>query len=391
MIAERIKELEESMTLAITAKAKAMKAQGEKVIIMASGEPDFDTPQNIKDAAVQAIAQGFTKYTATSGIDELKEALCEKFRHENRIEYTKKNVIVTCGGKQALYNAIQATINSGDEVIIPSPYWVSYVEQVKLAGGKPVILNTGVTGFDLEKLKGALTPRTRMLIINSPNNPTGAVLERATIEGIAALALERKFLVISDEVYERFIYGSGIHHSIASLGPEMKELTITINAFSKTYSMTGWRVGYAAAPEAIIKAMGMVQDHQTSNTSSISQKAALEALKGSQDSVTVMVREFEKRRNYMVERLNAIEGIECPLPPGAFYTFPRVAALYHEKLNGSFAFAERLLEEMKVALIPGVGFGSDEHVRLTYSASLEDIREGMDRIAEFVSLQRSPR
>jgi len=384
MLAQRVSKLEQSLTLAITGKAKAMKARGDKVILFASGEPDYDTPENIKEAGIKAIQSGFTKYTATSGIDELKEQICLKFKRENGIEYKKSEVIVTCGGKQAIYNVIQAMINDSDEVIVPTPYWVSYLEQIKMAGGKPVLIPLSAHGLDVEELKKAITPRTKLMIINSPNNPTGSIITKDVLERIAGLAVEHGIHVLADEVYEHFIYDGHRHASIASFDPAIKALTITINAFSKTYSMTGWRVGYCAASEEIIKAMGMIQDHSTSNVCSISQKAAVEALKGPQDSVKAMVQEFDRRRNYMVERLSAIPGIECPKPPGAFYTFPKVSSLYSDSMKDSMTFAGRLLEEQKVALIPGVAFGHDDHIRLTYASSMDDIREGMDRIEAFV-------
>jgi len=385
MLAQRVSKLEQSLTLAITGKAKAMKAKGDKVILFASGEPDYDTPENIKEAGIRAIRDGFTKYTATSGIDELKEQICLKFRNENNIDYKKSEVIVTCGGKQAIYNLLQAMINEGDEVIVPTPYWVSYLEQIKMAGGKPVLIPLNAQGLDMEELNRAVTARTRLLIINSPNNPTGSIITRDILEKIAELAVKHSFYVLSDEVYEHFIYDGNRHASIASFDPSIKALTITVNAFSKTYSMTGWRVGYCAASEEIIRMMGMIQDHSTSNVCSISQKAAVEALKGPQDSVKAMVQEFDRRRNYMVERLSAIPGIECPKPPGAFYTFPKVSSLYGGSMKDSMTFAGKLLEQQKVALIPGVAFGHDDHIRLTYASSMDDIKEGMDRIETFVS------
>lgn len=384
MLAQRVSKLEQSLTLAITGKAKAMKAKGEKVILFASGEPDCDTPENIKEAGIKAIKDGFTKYTATSGIDELKEQICLKFKNENNIDYEKSEVIVTCGGKQAIYNVIQAMINEGDEVIVPTPYWVSYLEQIKMAGGKPVLIPLKAQGLDVEELERAVTARTRLLIINSPNNPTGSIITRDVLEKIAELAVKHNFYVLSDEVYEHFIYDGHKHASIASFDSSIKALTITINAFSKTYSMTGWRVGYCAARQEIIKMMGMIQDHSTSNVCSIAQKAAVEALKGPQDSVKAMVHEFNSRRIYMVERLSAIPGVECPKPPGAFYTFPRVSSLYRGGIKNSMDFAGKLLEDQKVALIPGVAFGHDDHIRLTYASSMDDIKEGMDRIEAFV-------
>lgn len=383
MLSKRVQELGQSLTLAITAKAKALKAQGERVVIMASGEPDFDTPDNIKEAAKKAIDEGFTKYTATSGIDELKELICEKFRKENNIDYKKQQIMITVGGKQAIYEAVMALIGDGDEVIVPSPYWVSYLEQIKLAGGRPVLVDMKSGKLPVEEVRKKISPATRLIILNSPNNPTGSIIDEETLREIAALAVEKKIYILSDEVYERFIYGGASHFSIASCDSSIKELTLTLNAFSKTYSMTGWRVGYCAGPEPVIKAMCLIQDHSTSNTCSIAQKAAVEALRGPQDSVAMMVREFEKRRNYMVERLNAMPGISCPMPPGAFYAFANVSSLYHNDIKGSMDFAAGLLDEMKVAVIPGIAFGDDEHIRLSYAASMKDMEEGMNRMEEY--------
>jgi aspartate aminotransferase len=383
MVSERVQILEQSMTLAITSKAKAMKAKGEPVIILASGEPDFDTPDNIKEAAKKAIDAGFTKYVATAGIDELRELICQKFKKDNHIDYKKSQIVVTVGGKQAIYNAVLAVVDPGDEVIVPVPYWVSYLEQIKLAGGKAVLLPPAKGKFDVQGLKRSITGKTKMIILNSPNNPTGEVLDRETLMAIADLAVQKKIVVLSDEVYEKLVYDGATHHSIASFGDAIKELTITINAVSKSYSMTGWRVGYCGGNEEIIKAMCSIQDHSTSNTCSISQKAAVEALKGTQEPLEKMVQEFARRRLYIVERLNAIPGIHCPMPPGAFYAWAKVSGLYNETVKGSLEFASRFIEDKKVAIIPGIGFGDDEYVRLSYASSMNDIKEGMDRLEQF--------
>jgi aspartate aminotransferase len=383
MVSERVKILEKSMTLAITSKAKAMKAKGEPVIILASGEPDFDTPDNIKEAAKKALDAGFTKYVATAGIEELRELICQKFKKDNHIDYKKSQIVVTVGGKQAIYNAVLAVVNPGDEVIVPVPYWVSYLEQVKLAGGKTVLLSPVNGKFNMEGLKKSITERTRMIILNSPNNPTGEILNRETLRAIADLAVQKKIYVLSDEVYEKLIYDGAVHHSIASFDEAIRELTITVNAFSKSYSMTGWRVGYCGGNDEVINAMCSIQDHSTSNTCSISQKAAVEALKGTQEPLGKMVEEFNKRRLYMVERLNAMPGIACPTPPGAFYAWARVSGLYNTAVKGSLDFAARLLDEKKVAIIPGIGFGDDECVRLSYASSMNDIKEGMDRLEDY--------
>lgn len=384
MLSYRVGRLEESVTLAITAKAKAMKAAGEPVIIMASGEPDFDTPEHIKQAACEAIQQGFTKYTATSGIAPLKKLICESLAREKSLQYEPANVIVTVGGKQALFNIFQSLLDVNEEVIVIAPYWVSYLEQIKLAGGKPVLLYTENSEIDTEKLEALVSTATKAILLNSPSNPSGFVIPEKTLEKIAEIALKHSLYVISDDVYDRFVYGGVKAPHIACLGSEMKSSVILVNAFSKTYSMTGWRIGYAAGPSDVIRAMSMIQDHQTSNACSISQKAAVAALSGSQRPVEEMVAEFERRRDYMVEKLSSIEGVVCPCPQGAFYVFPDVSALYGDRFGGSVDFAGRLLEEEKLAVIPGAGFGYDGHLRFTYSASMEDIREGLERFGRFV-------
>ncbi len=385
MISQRVKTLEESITLAITARAKAMKSAGEDVILMASGEPDYDTPEHIKAAAIDAIHCGFTKYTATSGIDELKELICNKLSVENSLQYNKSDVIVTVGGKQALFNVFQSILDPGDQVIVIAPYWVSYLEQVKLAGGVPVLLYTKENSFDIADLEKLITPRTKALILNSPSNPSGHIISRELLKGIAELSVKKNFYVISDEVYEKFVYDGNTSVSVATLGEEIKNKTILINAFSKTYSMTGWRVGYCAASREIIKSMGLIQDHQTSNVCSIAQKAAVAALKGSQKPVEEMIAQFAVRRDYMVKRLTGIKGIKCLNPMGAFYVFPDVSGLYNKEIPSSMEFSRRLLEEEKLAVIPGIGFGYDTHIRLTYSTGLEDIKKGLDRFESFIS------
>jgi len=384
MFSTKIKNLEESITLAITARAKAMKASGEKVVIMASGEPDYDTPSHIKSAAIEAINQGFTKYTATSGIDELKELISEKLKKDNNAGYSKNNIIVTAGGKQALFNIFQVLLNPGDEVIVIAPYWVSYLEQIKLAGGNPVLLYTKDNEFTIEELKKLVSSKTKAIILNSPSNPSGYIIPDDLLKGIADLSIKQNFYIISDEVYEKFVYDGKRALSIASLSEEIKNKTIIVNAFSKTYSMTGWRIGYCAASSEIIKSMGLIQDHQTSNTCSIAQKAAVAALKGPQKPVEEMISEFSKRRDYMVNRLRSIKGIKCPNPMGAFYAFPDISSLYNDKISSSMEFCKVLLEEEKLAIIPGIGFGYDSHVRLTYSAGIEDIKEGLDRLNSFI-------
>ncbi|MCL5104696.1 MAG: pyridoxal phosphate-dependent aminotransferase [Armatimonadetes bacterium] len=392
MISERAKRISPSPTLAISAKAKQMQAQGIDVVNFGAGEPDFDTPQHIKDAAIKSLQSGFTKYTPTSGTPELRQAICDKLKRDNGLDYKPSEVIVSLGAKHSIYNAVLATINPGDEVIIPAPYWVSYPEIVGMADGKAVYVSADEsTDFTvpIDLLRSVVTPKTKMLILNSPSNPTGGVYSRRQIEEIAALAVEKGFYVLSDEIYEKVLYDGREHVSIASLGEEIKKLTITVNGFSKAFSMTGWRLGYAAADKAIVSAMDALQGHSASNLVSFTQPAAVAALNGPQDVVEKMVAEFDKRRKYIVDRLNAIEGITCTLPGGAFYVFPNISALYGRKFNGkeivgSDAFCEYLLDHANVAGVAGSGFGADNYMRLSYATSMEAIAKGMDRIAEAV-------
>lgn len=396
IISKRARAISPSMTLAIDAKAKQMQAEGIDVIGFGAGEPDFDTPDFIKQAAVKAINEGFTKYTPVAGTLELKKAVCQKLKSDNCLNYDASQIIVSCGAKHSLFNAIFTLCDDGEEVIIPAPYWVSYEELVKMAGATPVILNDlpEENGFKLtaQRLKEAITPKTKLLILNSPCNPTGAVYEKQELEALAEiiLAVDHKIFVISDEIYEKIIYDDKKHYSIAALHPEIADLTIVINGVSKSYSMTGWRIGYAAGPEEIISAMSNVQSHATSNPTSIAQKAALAAISGQQDCVAEMVAAFDSRRKYIVERLNNIEGISCPVPHGAFYVFPNVSNLCGKNFNGkpitdSFALTEFLLNEARVAVVPGDAFGARGYLRLSYAASDENIRNGLDRIEEAVA------
>ncbi len=388
-IAKRASSIKPSPTLATAAKAKAMKAQGIDVVDFGVGEPDFDTPENIKAAAIQAIQAGFTKYTPAAGTLEMKEAVVEKFNKDNGLAYEPSQVIISCGAKHSLYTIAEALFDPGDEVIIPSPFWVSYPDQVLLNDAKPVIVETTEEeGFTLtaHKLKKALTRKTKALILNSPSNPTGLAYGRQTLEDIAALAIEHGITVISDEIYEKLIYDGFQHISIASLGREIKDRTLVVNGVSKSHSMTGWRIGYTAGPIEVITAMANIQSQSTSNPTSISQKAAVEALRGPQDALAAMNVEFDKRRKYMVERLNAMEGVSCLTPVGAFYAFPNISSVFGKKtpggsvINGSSDFASYLLEEAKVALVSGDAFGADAHIRLSYAASMETITKGLDRI-----------
>ncbi|OGL03357.1 MAG: aspartate aminotransferase [Candidatus Rokubacteria bacterium RIFCSPLOWO2_02_FULL_68_19] len=391
MLADRIKALAPSPTLAIQAKAKAMRAQGIDVISFGAGEPDFDTPERVKEAAIRAMRQGHTKYTDASGIVELREAVCRKLKRDNGLDYEPADVLISVGAKHTLYNAVVALLNPGDEVLIPAPYWVSYPEQVKLVAGVPVAVPTEeADGFQVDpgRLAAAVTPRTRAVVINSPNNPTGAVFSPAALRAVGELAVKHDLLVISDECYEALTY-EGRHVSIASLGPEIKARTLVVNTCSKAYAMTGWRIGYAAGPRALIRAMGDVQSQVTSNPSSISQWAAVEALIGPQDEVAKMAGEFDQRRRVMVPALNAIPGVTCVTPGGAFYAFPNVAGLFGKRgqgkpLRGSADVTAFLLEVARVAVVPGLDFGSDSHIRLSYATGLATIQEGLSRMDKAV-------
>jgi len=386
MLAERVKNISASTTLGLNAKAKELAAKGIDVVNLAAGEPDFDTPENIKKAAIDAIKSGFTKYTAVAGIPELREAIAGKLKAENGLDYRPEQIVVSCGGKQSLYNAFQAICNPGDEVIVPKPYWVTYSEQIKLCGARPVFVETGEKeNFRLfaSKVEKAITGRTRVILINSPNNPTGAVYDRDELRKIARIAVENNVFVISDEIYEHLVY-EGEHVSIASFGDEIKERAIVSNGASKSYSMTGWRIGWAAGPLEIMKGIGNFQSHTTSNPASMCQKAYLAALAGPQDSVRTMVKEFRKRRDFIVKRLNEIEGISCTKPQGAFYVFPNVSATFSDKMKNSMDFSMQLLEKAKVVVVPGLDFGGEGHVRISYACSMECIEKGMDRIEEFL-------
>jgi aspartate aminotransferase len=387
MLADRLKTLVPSATLAMNATARAMRAQGVDVISFSVGEPDFDTPRHIKDAAVRALDKGQTKYTEVGGIPELRAAVCHKLKRDHGLEYTADEVTVSCGAKHTLYNIVMALVNPGDEVLIPSPYWVSYPEQVRLLGGVPVPVETHEsTGFDLDPaaVRRALTPRTKMIVLDSPGNPTGAVFSAAALEEVARIAVERGLWVVSDECYEALTY-EGRHVSIASLSPEVKARTILVNTCSKAYAMTGWRIGYAAGPKVIIRAMTDIQSQVTSNAASIAQWAAVEALTGPQDEIAKMVGEFDHRRRTIIAALNAIPGVHCATPKGAFYAFPNVSGLFGKRwkggvLKGSVDVCTFLLEEARIACVAGQDFGSDAHIRISYATGIETIREGMRRM-----------
>lgn len=393
MLSERVKKIKPSPTLAMDSKAKAMKAEGIDIVNFGVGEPDFDTPEHIKEAAVKALRDGFTKYTAVGGIDPLKDAIIAKLKKDNGLDYTREQVIVSCGAKHALYNIAQACYGPGDEVLITSPYWVSYPDQVLLSDALPVFVKSAEKdGFVLrpEALEAKITKKTKALILNSPCNPTGCIYDRKTLEAIADIAVRHNIMVISDEVYEKLLYDGHEHVSIASLGKEIKELTLVVNGLSKAYAMTGWRIGYAAGPKDIIKAMTNIQSQSTANPVSIAQKAAVAALTGPEDSVNMMRAEFDRRRKFLVQGLNSIDGIRCLLPTGAFYVFPNISALYGKKagsrpINSSLDFALYLLEEANVALVHGEVFGDDNHIRISYATSMENIDKALGRIKEAVA------
>ena len=393
MLADRLKTLAPSSTLAVQAKARELRRRGVDVISFGAGEPDFDTPERIKQAAIQAMRRGQTKYTEVGGVPELRAAVCAKFKRDNGLAYEPADVLVSCGAKHTLFNLAVAMLNPGDEVLVPSPYWVSYPEQTRLVGAVPVAVPTPeATGFDLdpERLRAAVTPRTKVIVLNSPNNPTGAVFSPASLAAVATLAVERDLFVVSDECYEALTF-EGRHASIAALGPEIKARTLVVNTCSKAYAMTGWRIGFAAGPRELITAMTDVQSQVTSNPSSIAQWAAVEALIGPQDEVAKMAGEFDRRRRLIVQGLNALPGVSCVMPRGAFYVFANVSRLFGRTWNAaggttttlksSLDVTAFLLEEARVAVVPGLDFGSDDHVRLSYATSDALITEGLARMA----------
>jgi aspartate aminotransferase len=381
-ISRRAASLSPSLTLAIDSKAKQMKAEGQDVVGFGAGEPDFDTPQHIKDAAAKALAAGFTKYTPAAGIPELRQAIAEKHKRENGLSYKPSQIIVSCGGKHSCFNVIFATCEEGDEVVIPAPYWLSYPEMVKLASAKPVIVETSdKTEFKLtpEALRQAISSRTRLLILNSPSNPTGSVYTPDEIKAIGDICVERGVLIMSDEIYEHLLYEGATHKSVASFSPAHFEHTIVVHGFAKAWSMTGWRLGWCAAPEPIAKAIDAIQSHSTSNPTSFAQKGAVAALTGPQDHLKGWLAEFNKRRTFAWQKLNAIPGISCVNAKGAFYLFPNIAKT---GLN-STEFCARLLEKEKVAAVPGIAFGADDYIRLSYATSMANLETGLERIERF--------
>jgi aspartate aminotransferase len=393
-LADRVNKIQPSPTLAIDAKAKALKAQGVDVVGFGAGEPDFDTPANIREAGKKAIDAGFTRYMPVGGADDLKDAIIAKMKRDHGLEYTRDEISVACGAKHTLYNISQALIQEGDEVIIPGPYWVSYPDQVVLAGGTPVFIMTDEsTGFKItpEQLEKTITSKTRYLILNSPCNPTGSTYSKEELAALGEVLLKHEqVLVVADDIYERLIYDGLKFYNIAQVVPALKNRTIVVNGVSKTYAMTGWRIGYACGPKELMAAMTKMQSQSTSKATSIAQKASVEALNGSQDAVAAMCVEFEKRRTYIVDRLNAMPDVSCFKSNGAFYVFPNFSACYGKttpagkKIENSSDFAAYLLEDAKVALVPGIAFGDDRYARLSYAISMENIKKGMDRIEEAI-------
>ncbi|MDB6124447.1 MAG: aspartate/tyrosine/aromatic aminotransferase [Pedosphaera sp.] len=381
-ISHRAASLSSSLTLAIDSKAKQMKADGLDVVGFGVGEPDFDTPQHIKDACIKALNEGFTKYTAASGIPELRQAIADKFKRDNGLTYKPSQIIVSCGGKHSCYNVILATCEEGDEVIIPAPYWLSYPEMVKLAGATPVIVQTtDKTEFKVtpEQLRAAITPRTRLFVLNSPSNPTGSLYSRAEIKALGDICVEKGILIMSDEIYEKLVYDGAEHVSVASFSQAHYDHTIIVHGFAKAYSMTGWRLGITAAPEPIAKAIDAIQSHSTSNPTSFAQKGAVAALNGPQDHLKTWLAEYAKRRMFAYEKLNSIPGISCVNAKGAFYLFPNISKL---GLN-STDFCAKLLEQEKVAAVPGIAFGTDEYIRISYATSMANLEKGLERIERF--------
>ena len=380
--ASRLQQLTPSLTLAIDSKAKAMLAEGIEVFGFGAGEPDMDTPEHIKAAAIKALQEGRTKYTPSAGIPELRQAISQKLLKDNGLDYKSSQVIVSNGAKQSCFNAIAAVVNEGDEVIIPAPYWLSYPEMVRIVGGEPVFVPTREENswkITPEDFENAMTPRTKMIILNSPGNPTGSIYTREELKALSEVAAEEDIYILSDEIYEKLTYDGAEHVSVASVSPEAYDLTITVNGFSKAYAMTGWRLGYLAAPEPIARVIDSMQSHMTSNPCSFAQYGALAALTGDQQCVTDIREEFDIRRQYMFERLTQIQGVSAVRPQGAFYVLANISSLGLKSQN----FADRLLSKSSVAVVPGVAFGDDRTVRLSYATSLDIIKSGLDRIEDF--------
>lgn len=392
-LSARAQKISPSVTLSIDSKAKQMVSQGIDVISFGVGEPDFDTPAHIREAAIKAIQTGFTRYTAAAGINELKAAICAKLKRDNGLDYTPDQIVVSNGAKHSLYNALMVLVQAGDEVIIPTPYWVSYSEMVKMTDAEPVFVETKEENdfkVQLADLEAAVTPKTKALMLNSPSNPTGMVYTAAELTAIGQFCLKHNLFVIADEIYEKLVYDGAEHNSIAALVPELKDRTVLINGMSKAYAMTGWRIGYTASDLAIAKAMGSMQSHATSNPNSIAQKASVAALNGPEEPITAMVAEFAKRREVMVELVNGINGLSCRKPQGAFYVMANVQKLYGKTIGGEvikddLQFSSLVLEKAHVAIVPGAAFGAPGFVRLSYATSMEMIREGLRRLDQFIN------
>ncbi len=393
ILSEKMSNISSSPTLAIDAKFKKMKADGIDVVGFGTGEPDFDTPDHIKMAAINAITAGFTKYTPASGTMDLRKAVAQKLENDNGVTYAPTDIVISNGAKHALVNAFYAILNDGDEVLIPKPFWVSYPEMVRIAGGVPKFIETTEDTkfkFSAADFEAAITPKTKAIVLNSPSNPTGMVYSEEELKGIADVAVKHNIFVVSDEIYEKLVYGSARHVSIASFGEDIKKLTIIINGVSKSYAMTGWRIGYTASAPEIAKIISNVQSHASSNPCSISQAAALAAISGPQEMVEAMRQEFKVRRDYMVKRINSIPGVSCINPDGAFYVFMSIKDLLGKEIKGKVInnadeFCEWLLECSKVALVPGTGFGADGYVRWSYATSMQNIKEGLDRLEDFLA------
>ena len=390
-ISKKASGVSSSPTLAIDSKFKQMKQQGIPVVGFGAGEPDFNTPDNIKQAAIRAIENNFTKYTPASGTLELKQAVCDKIKKDTGLEYTTANIVISNGGKHSLTNTFMCICNPGDEVILPAPYWVSYPEMIKLADGVPVIINTTEENnfkFTISQLKEAITSKTRAIVLNTPSNPTGMIYTKAELEEIAKVAVENNIYIVFDEIYEKLVY-EGEHTNIATLGEEIRDLTIIVNGLAKTYAMTGWRIGYIAANEKLAKAMANIQSHATSNPNSVAQAAAVEALSGDQSFIDEMKKTYVERRNYMVERINSIDGVSCIMPNGAFYVFMNVKDVlgkehYGKMINTANDLCADMLDRALVALVPSEGFGIDGYVRFSYATSMEAIKTGLDRIEKYL-------
>ncbi|MBU2552619.1 MAG: pyridoxal phosphate-dependent aminotransferase [Proteobacteria bacterium] len=392
-LAARITQVKPSPTLSLDAKTKALQADGVDVVNFGAGEPDFSTPDYIKQAGIRAIEDNFTRYTPVGGIPELKKAIVDKFKRDNELDYSPDQIAVSCGGKHTLYNLAQVLFQAGDQVVVPAPYWVSYPPIITLAGAEPVIVATSETNdfkMTADELRAAVTPRTRAMILNSPSNPTGATYTRAELEALAEVVLERNLLVISDDIYEKILFDGLSFRNMANLGPELKERTVIAHGLAKTYAMTGWRIGFMAGGKEIAGAVTKLQSQSTSNPCSIAQKAGVAALNGPDDSVAVMCAAFDERRLFLIEALNRIEGVKCFRATGAFYVFPNFSAHFGKRfgdlvIDGSDRMADYLLEEARVSVVPGQAFGEDACLRLSYAISLDDIKKGLDRIEEALS------